>query len=240
MDLEIAPDFLPGNFSFQELTVDPDQVTRLRPIFTQKFNSEYAIRPPAMLERTGAGLCPRVEHRVRQPTSALTGARNQPGPVASPRAGRMGGHNRVIGAIRKKCGKHTMLHVKHRHVLMDRQLKPICRFLPQQQKHFLEIQIVGDGQLIEAGSAKKSAVNGLATFSEKSPVVETSSDGRKKSSRDSESGPRRVALFQSIGRTPARQISEFAESPEMPEHDCLYVQLLPDKAGHPQSRRRPS
>ena len=146
---------------------------------------------------------------------------------------------RVICAIRKKRGKHAMLHMKHRHVLMDRQLKSVSRFIPQQRQHFLDIQIIRNRQLIEAPLPQKNLPSTDWQHSVKNlRAAETLSDGRRRSSPDSESGPHRVGRFQSTGKILARRISEFAESQEMHGHDRRSVQPPADKGEHPRSRHR--
>src|ERR1700730_5981282 len=114
MDLQIAPDFFSGNFSFQDLPVYPNQVKRFRPIFTEKLNSEPAQSGCQQRLRTlGTGLGSRVEHRVPATNVRLDGVLGTDSipelhfvPVA------WAATIRVVGALRKKCGKDTMLHMK--------------------------------------------------------------------------------------------------------------------------------
>src|ERR1051325_4690227 len=56
----------------------------------------------------------------------------------------------IILATRKECAKHAMLHVKHRHVLMNRNLEPLRRSGLKQRYELLEIQIVTRGHALQS------------------------------------------------------------------------------------------
>ena len=48
----------------------------------------------------------------------------------------------VVRAIRHEGGENTVLHVKHRHVMVDRQLEPIRRRLAEEGEDLVGIEIV--------------------------------------------------------------------------------------------------
>ena len=54
----------------------------------------------------------------------------------------------MISALREKCGKDAVLHMKHRHMLMERQLEPLGGSRVQQILNLCDIEIIADGQSI--------------------------------------------------------------------------------------------
>ena len=56
----------------------------------------------------------------------------------------------VILAFGKEGGEDAVLHVKHRHVLMDRELEPFRRSGLQKIKHLGHIQVVADSRPLQS------------------------------------------------------------------------------------------
>src|SRR5690349_6930422 len=56
----------------------------------------------------------------------------------------------VIGAGGKKRGEHAVLHVKHRHVLMDRQFEPRWRCGVEKIENLLCVEVVRNRDTFEA------------------------------------------------------------------------------------------
>ena len=54
----------------------------------------------------------------------------------------------MIGSLREEGGKDAMLHVKHRHVLMDREFEPFWRCISEQIKHLGDVEVIADGEAL--------------------------------------------------------------------------------------------
>ncbi len=67
----------------------------------------------------------------------------------------------VVCAGGKKGGKDAMLHVKHRHVVMDREFKPICRSLLKKREDLGGIEIVGEGQAFQTTGHENGGCRGI-------------------------------------------------------------------------------
>ena len=66
----------------------------------------------------------------------------------------------VVRSIGKKGGEDAMLHVKHRHVVMDCEFKPICRSLLKHREDLGGIEIVGEGQALQATGLENRGCGG--------------------------------------------------------------------------------
>ena len=67
----------------------------------------------------------------------------------------------VVRAAGKKRGEDAMLHVKHGHVVMDRELKPIARSLLKNREDLGRIEIVGECQSLQATGHENGGCRGI-------------------------------------------------------------------------------
>ena len=56
----------------------------------------------------------------------------------------------VVRAVGEERREDAVLHVKHRHVVVDRQLEPIRRRLAEKGEDLIGIEIVREGESLEA------------------------------------------------------------------------------------------
>ena len=102
-------------------------------------------------EVTGTGLGHRIEECI---PAADIGAKRMfhPDPVPQMDSMTITGASAVgmILALGEKRGKDAMLHVKHRHVLMNRQFEPCGGSRAQEIQYLCDIEIIADGHAIEA------------------------------------------------------------------------------------------
>ena len=61
----------------------------------------------------------------------------------------------LVGAGRKHRAKHAVLHVKHRHVLMDHHLEPLRRRGRDEGEQLLAVHVVRRGDPLDARTLKK-------------------------------------------------------------------------------------
>ena len=76
---------------------------------------------------------------------------------------------RVVRAVREERGKDAVLHVKHRHVQMNRQFEPIRRSSIQERQDLREIQIVRDRHPFEAHLVKHGSRHRIGHVQRKVP-----------------------------------------------------------------------
>ena len=117
-------------------------------------NSTRKLRTPSSIIRdtNSAPVWARALNTVlRQPASAFTGCS---APTRSRNFTSCASHgrpqSRIIRAGGKKRAKHAVLHVKHRHVLVDGDLEPFRRGGRQQGFELLKIQIVARRHPLQA------------------------------------------------------------------------------------------
>ena len=120
--------------------------------FIQKFHAEipHAEREQPF-HKFRAGLRLRIEHRVAAAGVGLERMLRAHA-VAQPHVMRVARPAAVaiIRAAGKKRAEHAVLHVKHRHVLVDRDLEPFRRRGLQQRVELREVQIVAGRDAFEA------------------------------------------------------------------------------------------
>jgi len=63
----------------------------------------------------------------------------------------------VGGAFAEEHAEHTVLHMKHRHVLVEGQFEPIRRRAAQQVEGLSDIEIVGNRESVESGMLHEQA-----------------------------------------------------------------------------------
>ena len=136
----------------QQSEVERDQATSVFPILVQKFDSE--IPQASFLQANkilGTGLRASVENRVpatdvrfHQMSQTDPISHFDPVPITWPAA--VG----VVSSIRQEGRKHTVLHVKHRHMLMQSKFVSIAWRISLQRQDLLKSEVVGDSQAIQA------------------------------------------------------------------------------------------
>ena len=142
---QFAPQLRAGNFAAQKLAVFGDGALDCLRRFVEKFHAEIAARrAPSIFATYSAPVCAcELNTVLRQPASALSGCS---APTRSRSFTSCLSHGRpqlrVIRAAGEKRAEHAMLHVKHRHVLVDRDLEPFRRRGLQQRLELRKIQIV--------------------------------------------------------------------------------------------------
>ena len=55
----------------------------------------------------------------------------------------------VVGAFGHESGKNAVLHVKHRHVVVDGELEPLGRGLAKEGEDLVGVEVVREGQALE-------------------------------------------------------------------------------------------
>ncbi len=72
--------------------------------------------------------------------------------AAAVQEGAAGGH---------EGGKDAVLHVKHGHVLVERELEPGGRAAVEEVQYLLDVQVVTDGELLQAGGLQELGREGI-------------------------------------------------------------------------------
>lgn len=57
----------------------------------------------------------------------------------------------VSGAFTEKDAEHTMLHMKHGHVLVEGQFEPVAGRMIGEFEDLADVEVVGNGEAIEFG-----------------------------------------------------------------------------------------
>ena len=57
----------------------------------------------------------------------------------------------VGGAFTQEDAEHAMLHMKHGHVLVKGELEPVAWCRVRKLQNLTDVEVVGDGELIETG-----------------------------------------------------------------------------------------
>ena len=149
---QFAPELRAGNFAPQQLPIFRDGADDFLGIFIQKFHAEIAdAEREEPFHKFRAGLRLRIEDGVAAAGVGLermlrAHAVAQAHVMRVARAAAVA----IILAAGKKRAEHAMLHVKHRHVLMNGDLEPFRRRGGQQRVELHDIQIVAGGDAFEA------------------------------------------------------------------------------------------
>lgn len=121
-------------------------------ILREQFDAEAAQSGTAQnFEKSGPGLGAPIEERV--PAADIGGEAVQlPNPVAKVHFVFVTGTTAVrrVSPVGKKGAEDAVLHMKHRHVLMQSQLEPFRRRDMQQIDDLLDVEIVGDSEVLKA------------------------------------------------------------------------------------------
>ena len=150
-EFQLAPELCAGDFAAEEQPIFRDRLRDEVGGFVQEFKAEI---PQAEREEVRhkfrAGLRERVVERVATAGVGLewmlgTDAVAEADVVFVAGAAAV----RVVGAGREERAENAVLHVKHRHVLVNRHLEPRGRRAAQQALELPEIQIVRRGKTLE-------------------------------------------------------------------------------------------
>ena len=60
----------------------------------------------------------------------------------------------MIRAAREKCRKNAMLHVKHGHMVMQREFKPFGRSQADQGENLIDIEVMRNAQALKPAVSK--------------------------------------------------------------------------------------
>ena len=132
--------------------VGAEDVSGLCRILFQQLDSEVAeTGGTEFLEVAGACLGDGVEEGV---PAADIGAEGMLHPDTVAQVNTMGlARTAAVGVILsagEESREDAVLHVKHRHVLMERELEPLGRSRFEQVEHLSHVQVIADGHAVQA------------------------------------------------------------------------------------------
>ncbi len=137
----------------EEILVGVDRLLRCGFVVVEQFHAEARDAGVAeLIEITGAGLRAAVEESVAATDVGLESVKLADAVFQMDHMFFAWTSAVFVGrALAEEDAEHAVLHVKHRHVLVERDLKPFgwCRM--EEVEHLADVEVVGNREVIECG-----------------------------------------------------------------------------------------